>query len=149
MSVFEKENIKFIKGAKSVDEMFDIISDLAISVGASSDKLAVKKGLFARENQGSTGFQDGFGIPHCRVPEIKNAKILFIRSEKGVKWETFDGKPLTTFFSLMIPEDGGDKHMKYLSVLATNLMNDSFTEAIKNSTDVNEIYKIVSKAIKD
>lgn len=107
----------------------------------SSDKIF--KSFIHRENQSTTGFEDGFAIPHAVSQEIIKPAIIFARLTKGVDWNSLDGKPTKYIIALLIPEEQrSSSHMNVLSSIALGLLNDNFKKVLKNSNDKDEIYNI-------
>ncbi|MGL4616657.1 MAG: PTS fructose transporter subunit IIABC [Mycoplasmoidaceae bacterium] len=104
------------------------------------------KSFIERENEVSTGFENGFAIPHARIEQIKKPSIVFLRLKKGVDWKSLDGKPTKYIVALLVPiKDASDKHMNILSSVAVGLLNDDFTNTLKNSKSKNEIIKSFKK----
>lgn len=144
--MFTKEKIIFLKKEiKSKNELFSIIANKAVELKISDDYDSVYEGLQKRENEGSTGFQDGFGIPHCKSKTIKEPTILFIRSEKPIEWDSIDGKPLENLFSLLIPEENASEHLQLLVKISRKLMNKEFRQNIKDSKNENDILKVLKE----
>jgi PTS system fructose-specific IIC component len=69
----------------SKNELFEIIGKKAVELKIADDSKKVVKGLQDREALGSTGFQDGFGIPHCRIKEIKIPSVIFIKAKTPIE----------------------------------------------------------------
>ncbi|MCM3274405.1 PTS sugar transporter subunit IIA, partial [Paenibacillus elgii] len=86
----------------------------------------VKKGLAEREALSTTGFQDGFAIPHTQTDAITKPALVIVRTETGIEWDAFDGKPCFFFLSLLIPKnEAGTTHLKALSALSRGLMDEA------------------------
>lgn len=143
MEVYSKNNVLIIDEAETKDEVFRQISDYAVTLGVASEADKILAGFWKREEMGSTGFEDGFGIPHCRIPEITEPKIIFVKLKNPMRWGTLDGGPITMMFVLMVPDKDGDKHMWYLSLIAKQLMDPEFKEAVRNANDEDELYSII------
>lgn len=144
--MFNEERIIFIKDqVNSKTELFEIISKKAVELGISDDSNALVKGFEEREAQGSTGFQEGFGIPHCKTEKVNTPSAIFVRAEKPIEWDTFDKKPLTDMFALLIPVDNADEHLKILTTISRKLMNKDFRNEIKESKTPEEIIKVLSE----
>ncbi|NQX83508.1 MAG: PTS sugar transporter subunit IIA [Mycoplasmataceae bacterium] len=144
--MFSKEKIIFLnKKINSKNDLFEIIADKAVELNISNDKQEVFNGLVDRENQGSTGFQEGFGIPHCKTNAIKKPSVLFIKSKYPIKWDTFDKKPLENMFALLIPEDNASEHLQILAKISRKLMNKDFRNSIKSAKNPDDILVILKE----
>lgn len=61
------------------------------------------KTLIKREKMGSTGVGKGIAIPHARTLLVKEFELIIGLSRNGVKFDSFDGKPVYLFFLLIAP----------------------------------------------
>ncbi len=144
--MFEKNKIIFIDNEiKSKTELFELISKKTVDLGISDDYEKILKGFEEREALGSTGFQDGFGIPHCKSEAVKQASALFIRAKKPIEWDTFDDSPLENMFALLIPLDNNENHLKMLTTISRKLMNEEFRNSIKAAKTEDEILKLLEE----
>ncbi|MEH7229524.1 PTS sugar transporter subunit IIA [Bacillus safensis] len=111
--------------ASSQSGVFAAIADIAYKAGICTSPEDVKKRLAEREALSTTGFQDGFAIPHTQTEAITKPTLVIIRTETGIEWDAFDGKPCFFFLSLLIPKnEAGTTHLKALSALSRGLMDE-------------------------
>ena len=81
----------------------------------------------AREALTSTGLGDGIAMPHtAKTAAVKEATVLFAKSNKGVDYESLDGQPTDLFFMIAAPEGANDTHLAALAELSQYLMKDGF-----------------------
>lgn len=71
--------------------------------------------------------------------------MFLIKFKNGIEWNSLDGKDIKTAFALTIPEDGAENHLKILSAIATELIDDDFRNNIVNETDKDKLYNLVSQ----
>ncbi|MFF8846763.1 fructose-specific PTS transporter subunit EIIC [Streptomyces sp. NPDC015127] len=88
----------------------------------------------AREAQMPTGLDGGIGIPHCRSAHVTEPTLAFGRSAAGIDFGAPDG-PADLIFLIAAPSGADDAHLTILSSLARRLMDESFTGALRTSTD--------------
>lgn len=144
--MFSKEKILIIdKKINSKDELFRIIADKAFEVGISTDADETYKAFQTREAQGTTGFLEGFGIPHGKTNANKSPNVIFVRSIIPIEWDSMDGQPLTDMFALMIPEEGAAEHLKILTQISRKLMDEGFRADIKAATTDTAILKLLKQ----
>ena len=74
----------------AIDEMINSLVDN----GVVTDFDVFKAGIMAREAQTSTGLGDGIAMPHSKNAAVKEATVLFAKSNKGVDYESLDGHSL-------------------------------------------------------
>ncbi|OVE77143.1 hypothetical protein BVX99_03485 [bacterium F16] len=65
----------------------------------------ILQALVARENVGSTGFEDGIAIPHCRMAGLNHFVAGLITTPKGVAFDAMDDRPTHFFFFVIGPDD--------------------------------------------
>ncbi len=84
--------------AKTQEEVFSTIAEIAVQNGIATDAERVITGLKEREAQSTTGFLDGFAIPHTQAETITQPGIIVVRTEQGIDWDSFDDQPPFSLF---------------------------------------------------
>lgn len=128
------------KGA--IDEMVQKMYD----VGRISDIQAYKDGILAREAQTSTGLGDGIAMPHAKNKAVKEATVLFAKSNTGVDYEALDGQPTYLFFMIAAPEGANDTHLQALAALSRLLIDADFVAQLKSAKTPDEVQKLFADA---
>lgn len=143
---FEEENILLDVIVTSKEELFNFIADYAYKLGYISDVVKTRMAFIEREEEYSTGLQDGFAIPHAKSSAVVKPTVLFIRLNQEIEWETFDDSAVKNVFALMVPkEDGGTVHLEMLSRLATALLEDEFIKHIQRLDDKKQLVALIKK----
>jgi PTS system nitrogen regulatory IIA component len=101
--------------------------------------------LEEREKLGSTGIGDGIAIPHGKLRGLKKLVASFGRSEKGVDFESIDGKPAHLFFLLMAPENTAGMHLKALARISRLLKDTKFRGRLMESKTIQEVYRALQE----
>lgn len=102
----------------------------------------------AREQEFSTGLEDGFAIPHAKTTAVKKPGFLYFRLSQPLNWKTYDKKPVTDVFALMVPpENAGDKHLQMLANLSTALLEKDFKEKLRNLSSKEMIAQFINEKI--
>ena len=128
------------------EEMLEFIAKKAVEVGISTDEKKLLEDLLARENEVSTGLQDGFAIPHSRSTSILEPSIMYFKTNKTLEWGSLDDSEVNCIFSLLVPaENENNMHMQMLSKLATCLIEEDFRDYVKNANDVQDIKNYLLK----
>lgn len=118
-----------------IDEMINSLVDN----GVVTDFDVFKAGIMAREAQTSTGLGDGIAMPHSKNAAVKEATVLFAKSNKGVDYESLDGQPTDLFFMIAAPEGANDTHLAALAELSKYLMQDGFAVRLRKVTSPDEV----------
>lgn len=119
----------------AIDEM---ISRL-VSKNVVSDFDTFKKGIMAREAQTSTGLGDGIAMPHSKNAAVREASVLFAKSNNGVDYESLDGQPTDLFFMIAAPDGANDTHLAALAQLSQYLLKDGFADKLRQATSADEV----------
>ena len=119
----------------AIDEMINSLVDN----GVVTDFDVFKAGIMAREAQTSTGLGDGIAMPHSKNAAVKEATVLFAKSNKGVDYESLDGQPTDLFFMIAAPEGANDTHLAALAELSKYLMQDGFADRLRQVTSADEV----------
>ena len=119
----------------AIDEMINSLVDN----GVVTDFDVFKAGIMAREAQTSTGLGDGIAMPHSKNAAVKEATVIFAKSNKGVDYESLDGQPTDLFFMIAAPEGANDTHLAALAELSKYLMQDGFADCLRKVTSPDEV----------
>lgn len=146
--LFTKKNIFFIKdNLKNKNDLFKLIASKAYENKYVKSEKECYDGLVYRENMQSTGFQDGFAIPHCKDKTVIDPKLLIFKTNP-IDWDSLDGKPVVFSFALLVPDNASREHLIYLSKIAKLLTKKEYRNKLKLSS-VEEIYEIVVRGLED
>lgn len=149
MNIFSKNYIRLNMDVSSKNDALGKIAMFAKNIGIINNVQEVYKALISREKESTTGFQDGFAIPHARTDSILKPSVLFVSFKKGIDWQSLDKKPTKCAFVLLIPTKVSNMHLDVLSKISTALMNKNFVEKIIKSESITEIYETVSSYLED
>ena len=64
----------------------------------------------------------------------------------GVDFDSLDGEPVTLMFLIAAPNTEDNIHLDVLSKLSVLLMNEEFTESLRNAKTVEEFMNIINDA---
>ncbi|WPC18282.1 fructose-specific PTS transporter subunit EIIC [Pediococcus inopinatus] len=139
------KNIELDVKASTRDEVLQYLADFAVKNGLAEDSKKVLSKYLKREEEGSTGMQDGIAIPHAQDATIQQSAMLILKLEKPVEWKTFDEKPVDTIISFLIPENDSGAHLKYLSNTAKLLTHSEFVQAFRNAKTKEDILDLMKQ----
>ncbi|HGQ4789462.1 TPA: fructose-specific PTS transporter subunit EIIC [Streptococcus pneumoniae] len=105
-----------------------------------------KEGILAREALTSTGLGDGIAMPHSKNAAVKEATVLFAKSNKGVDYESLDGQATDLFFMIAAPEGANDTHLAALAELSQYLMKDGFADKLRQATSADQVIELFDQA---
>ncbi len=147
---FEIENlldIEMVLADENPSSKKQLLQDLAEKAAQKTgvDKRKIFDVLLQRERLGSTGVGEGIAIPHGCLSELDDMFAIFTRLRKPVEYEALDNQPVDIIFLLLAPEIDGADHLKALSRVARVLRNEKLVNNIRNLTDPDAIYALLTQ----
>lgn len=133
---------------KSKSEALDQIVDLMVKSEKINDKEAYRKQVYAREEESTTGIGEGIAIPHGKCDAVTKPGLAAMVVKDGVDFDSLDGEPVTLMFLIAAPNTEDNIHLDVLSKLSVLLMNEEFTESLRNAKTVEEFMNIINDADK-
>ena len=126
----------------------DRMVELMDASGKLRDKETYRQGVYAREQEGSTGIGEGIAIPHCKSDAVIKPGLAAMVVKDGVEFESLDGQPAHLFFLIAAPNTEDNVHLDVLSRLSVLLMDEDFTNKLRQATSVSEFKQIIEEAEK-
>lgn len=143
--LLKSSHIVFDDTVKTQKSALKKIAALALSLDYITNSEELIEAFLAREQESTTGFEDGIAIPHARIKSIKKPAILILHTNNGVDWKAIDGQLTNIIIALIIPEtQAGSLHLDVLSALAIKLANEEFRHKLKTATNAEELITIIS-----
>ncbi|HFU4501580.1 TPA: fructose-specific PTS transporter subunit EIIC [Streptococcus suis] len=132
--------------ATSKEAVIDEMITSLVEKGYVTDFDAFKTGILNREAQTTTGLGDGIAMPHAKNAAVKEATVLFAKSNKGVDYASLDGQPTDLFFMIAAPEGANDTHLAALAELSKYLMKAGFADRLRAATNPEEVIAVFDAA---
>jgi nitrogen PTS system EIIA component len=107
-------------------------------------KAVVLDSLTTREQLGSTGVGHGVAIPHARMSQCVAAAGVFVRTRGAVPFDAPDGKPVSVFLGLIVPNRANERHLQLLATAADMLSDRSFRDKLKTYTDPSAVRALLA-----
>lgn len=126
-------------------ETIDYMTRLMEKSGNLNDREAYKKGVLAREEEGTTGIGEGIAIPHSKCAAVKRAGLAAIVVKDGVDYESLDDEPADLIFMIAAPETGANVHLEALAKLSTILMDTEFKESLVKAETAEQFIQMIDK----
>lgn len=123
--------------------------ELMTKGGNISDKETYMKGVFAREEEGTTGIGEGIAIPHAKNDAVRAPGLAAMVIPGGVDYDSMDGEPVNLVFLIAAPNTEENVHLEVLSRLSMLLMDESFKDNLLKAGSVEEFLACVDRAEKE
>ncbi|GAM15878.1 PTS fructose transporter subunit IIABC [Mesobacillus selenatarsenatis] len=139
-----RETILLSMNAESKQDAVTELVGVLERAGKITDRNAFEEAILKREQQSTTGVGDGIAIPHAKTSVVKNAAIVFGRSEAGIDYESLDGQPAHLFFMIAAPEGANNTHLEALARLSSILMNADARGKLLGAKTANDVIGIIN-----
>ncbi|MDO1604495.1 PTS sugar transporter subunit IIA [Lactobacillus sp. YT155] len=143
--IFNEKNILIDSTSTTQDQAFKSIAELVAGNDYATSADEFYEGLKNRELETTTGFKNGIAIPHSNDDSVLKTGLFFIKFSNPIEWNALDKKPVDTALALSIPKNGGKEHLKILSSVARKLMDEEFTNSLKEETDIKKIVELINE----
>ncbi len=147
--LLDARSISLNGAPKTKREALDAVVDLMVQSGKINDKEAYRRQVYAREEESTTGIGEGIAIPHGKCDAVSAPGLAAMVVKDGVDFDSLDGEPVTLMFLIAAPNTEDNIHLDVLSKLSVLLMDEEFTENLRNAASVEEFLKIIDKADAD
>ena len=131
---------------KSKQETLDAAVALMVKSGKITDEDAYRAQVYAREEESTTGIGEGIAIPHGKCDAVKAPGLAAMVIKNGVEYESLDGEPVTLLFLIAAPNTKDNVHLDVLSKLSVLLMDENFTNGLRNAKTVDEFLAVIDGA---
>ena len=137
--VLNKNVMLFDLQATDKEGVINEMVQLLVDNGVVTDFDTFKAGIMNREAQTSTGLGVGIAMPHSKNEAVKEATVLFAKSNKGVDYASLDGQPTDLFFMIAAPEGANDTHLAALAELSKYLMKPGFADKLRQASTPDQV----------
>ncbi|WP_232696688.1 PTS sugar transporter subunit IIA [Brevibacillus daliensis] len=146
ISLINEDLIELNLEATTQKEVISQLTSLLGQQGRIDSESAFIQGVLERESEFSTGFGNGFAIPHCKSDTVKTASVIIGKTKNGIEWNSLDNSPVTFIIMLAIPAaEGATTHLQILATLSGKLMDDEFRDQLMNATQPEQILDLLDE----
>lgn len=128
------------------NEALDAMVALMAKSGKINDVEKYRKGVYAREEEGTTGIGEGIAIPHCKSDAVSRPGFAAMVIKDGVDFDALDGEKVSLIFLIAAPNTEDNVHLDVLSKLSVLLMDENFTSGLRNAKTVEEFLSVIDRA---
>ncbi len=144
--LLDRRSISLTGTPKSKEEALDQVVDLMVKSGKINDKEAYRKQVYAREEESTTGIGEGIAIPHGKCDAVNKPGLAALVVKDGVDFDALDGEPVTLIFLIAAPNTKDNVHLDVLSKLSVLMMDEDFSNSLRNAASIDEFLAIIDKA---
>ncbi len=140
------ESIQLSGTAAGKQEALDKMVDLMAKSGKINDVETYRKGVYAREEESTTGIGEGIAIPHCKSDAVDRPGLAAMVLPDGVDFDSLDGEKVDLIFLIAAPNTKENVHLDVLSKLSVLLMDEDFTKNLRSAKTVEEFLNVIDAA---
>ena len=144
--LLDKRSISLNGAPKSKEEALDQVVALMAESGKINDEEAYRKQVYAREEESTTGIGEGIAIPHGKCDAVDRPGLAAMVVKDGVDFDALDGEPVTLIFLIAAPNTEDNVHLDVLSKLSVLMMDEEFSDSLRNAKSPDEFLEIIDKA---
>ncbi len=148
MQLTNKNLIVFQNKKLEKPEILELITKTLYNNYKNFEFEQVLDGLKAREEQISTGMENGIAIPHALIAnkDFKNPQIVIIKLAHEIEWGSLDNKPTNFIIAIFVPKKVSKTHLTILSEISKLLIDGKMLKKIKAMTkkDLVELFNSIS-----
>lgn len=149
VDLLEPKSIQLNGQAADKKDILNKMVELMANSGKINDVEKYRKGVFAREEESTTGIGEGIAIPHCKSDAVSSPGLAAMVVPDGVEFESLDGQPANLIFLIAAPDTEDNVHLDVLSKLSVLLMDEKFTDSLRKSKTVEEFLQVIDRAESD
>ena len=146
--LLDKRSIDLNGKPGSKSEAIDQVVDLMLKSGKIRDKKAYREEVYRREEESTTGIGEGIAIPHGKCDAVIKPGLAAMVVKDGVDYDALDGEPVNLIFLIAAPITKDNVHLDVLSKLSRLLMDEKFSDDLKNAKSVDEFLAVIDAADK-
>jgi fructose-specific phosphotransferase system IIA component len=128
----------------AIDELVDLIA----GAGLISQPEALRKVVWEREQQRTTGIGEGLAIPHGKSSSSKQLVVAMGRPAQPIDFGAIDNKPVKLIVLLASPPDKTSDHIQALGKISRLMADPKFRTAAYATQNADELYQLFEKAEK-
>jgi mannitol/fructose-specific phosphotransferase system IIA component (Ntr-type) len=138
--ILPREAVMVPLSVESKQEGIDSLIDLLAEHGHVPDPDEMKRVVWDRENQRSTGIGEGLAIPHGKSTAISRLVMALGITEQPVEFDAIDDKPVRIIALLLSPSDKIADHIQALGRISRLMNEQSFRDIACAATSADELY---------
>jgi fructose-specific phosphotransferase system IIA component len=138
-----------LESADKKGAIYELI-DLLAAAGKVRDAEELKRVVWEREQQRSTGIGEGLAIPHGKSGTVRELVMAIGRPREPIDFDAIDRKPVRLIVLLASPPDKTSDHIQALGKISRLMSKVEFREAAytaESSKDLLALFEGAEKAV--
>lgn len=141
-NILNNDLVKIDLVGNNKSEIINELLDILVQNGKLKDKETAFKDIMDREQQMSTGIQQGIAIPHAKTKSVDNLVACIGVKKSGVDFKSLDGIPSNIFILTLSPSDHIGPHVQFLAEISRIIKTEESRTKILNSKNSNQVLSV-------
>lgn len=126
--------------------VIDELVDLLAANGLCQDPVTVKRAVWERESQRSTGIGEGLAIPHGKCGGTQGLVIAIGKPSAPIEFGSIDKKPVQLVILLVSPPEKKDEHIQALGKISKIMTSPEFRQRAYTAQNAQDLYQLFREA---
>ena len=140
------DSVKVPLAATEKHAIIDELVDLLASNGRCADADGVKRAVWERESQRSTGIGEGLAIPHGKCGGTQGLVLAMGKPAQPIEFGSIDKKPVQLVILLVSPPEKKDEHIQALGKTSKIMTSADFRQRAYAANDATELFRLFREA---
>jgi len=140
------DSVKVPLAATEKHAIIDELVDLLASNGRCADADGVKRAVWERESQRSTGIGEGLAIPHGKCGGTQGLVLAMGKPAQPIEFGSIDKKPVQLVILLVSPPEKKDEHIQALGKISKIMTSADFRQRAYAANDATELFRLFREA---
>ena len=140
LDILSPKSIQVPFAVSNKQDAIDGLIDLLAEHGHITDPTEMKRVVWERENQRSTGIGEGLAIPHGKSANLNRLVLAIGIPEEPIEFESIDERPVKLLALLLSPSDKIAEHIQALGRISRLMKDEDFRETAYRAESPEELY---------
>ncbi|MGA1845737.1 PTS sugar transporter subunit IIA [Deferribacter abyssi] len=141
----DENHIIFLDGKYAKEELLEYFARKFKEIDLIEDESLVYNSLIEREKLSSTAVGEEVAIPHAKITDLDEIKILIAISKEGQDFDAADRLPVKLFFVVIAPANQMQLHLKTLARISRLMKMTNFKSRVLSVNTPSEVLNILKE----
>jgi mannitol/fructose-specific phosphotransferase system IIA component (Ntr-type) len=146
LDILSPDAIKVPLDASHKQAAIEELIDLLGARGFVTDGPSLKRAVWEREQQRSTGIGEGLAIPHGKSTSARALTMAVGKPKEPIEFGSIDRKPVRLIILLVSPADRIAEHIQALGKVSRLMTNPTFRASCYEASSAVQLYDLFRKA---
>jgi mannitol/fructose-specific phosphotransferase system IIA component (Ntr-type) len=146
LDILSQTSVKVPLAATEKHAIIDELVDLLATNGLCPDPVSVKRAVWERESQRSTGIGEGLAIPHGKCGGTQGLVLAMSKPAQPIEFGSIDKKPVQLVILLVSPPEKKDEHIQALGKISKIMTSPEFRQRAYTAQTPAELYQLFREA---